>query len=216
MMQSQNDLDTSIQSDSVHILALETSEREEYRNNNEEAEEVRYDAVLVPHPGVNVDGVRLKDENARVNDIATTKTSSILTRFKEHTINQQRRFTNSDKNSTHNQREDDTSITITNSADNTNTTTAQREASSSCAICLTYYSPSDVISWSSTDCCTHVFHRDCIVEWLVQMGKIKSAFRSFSEVNPKDEELLDYGLECACCRAEFISKDVLLSEKQSV
>lgn len=48
------------------------------------------------------------------------------------------------------------------------------------------------------------------------MGKIKSAFRSFSEVNPKDEELLDYGLECACCRAEFISKDVLLNEKQSV
>ncbi len=40
----------------------------------------------------------------------------------------------------------------------------------SCAICLMDYEPSERISWSSNPECTHVFHEDCVVNWLVSLG----------------------------------------------
>jgi hypothetical protein len=51
----------------------------------------------------------------------------------------------------------------------------------SCAICLTEYVEGDEICWSpSNDDCHHVFHRQCILEWLYRHD------------------------ECPCCRNDFL------------
>lgn len=56
-----------------------------------------------------------------------------------------------------------------------------------CAICLVSYSPGDAATWASNPQCVHVFHRDCIAEWLLK----------------KDEPL------CPCCRREFVPASML-------
>lgn len=50
-----------------------------------------------------------------------------------------------------------------------------------CAICLTEYQDGDEICWSHNNRCYHVFHRDCILEWLLRQD------------------------ECPCCRLNFLS-----------
>lgn len=77
-----------------------------------------------------------------------------------------------------------------------------------CAICLAEFEPSERVSWSSNPNCTHVFHSDCVVEWLVSLGRTKSKHVRFSE-EPNEAQLLKYQLECPCCRQAFI-----LAEKE--
>ena len=88
-----------------------------------------------------------------------------------------------------------------------------------CAICLGEYKPSDSISWSSNPECTHVFHRECIVRWLDTLGKKRCSDNhgifgrldvlGGGEIPAKD--LLNYRLECPCCRQEFVSRLVVES-----
>lgn len=59
--------------------------------------------------------------------------------------------------------------------------TESRLVPPTCAICLLNYEPGCYVSWSSN--CIHVFHRDCILMWLLK----------------KEEPL------CPCCRQEFVS-----------
>lgn len=51
-----------------------------------------------------------------------------------------------------------------------------------CAICLCSYEIGETIVWSSNNSCHHVFHYECILQWLVKMRK---------------------GTPCPCCRQEF-------------
>jgi len=62
-----------------------------------------------------------------------------------------------------------------------------RVVPNSCIICLNSYEPGCYVSWSSDKECCHVFHRDCILMWLLK----------------KDEPL------CPCCRREFIPEAFL-------
>ena len=57
----------------------------------------------------------------------------------------------------------------------------------SCAICLERYRPGCIVSWSSNNECPHVFHRDCILLWLLDKEK----------------------WECPCCRGEFVRESVV-------
>lgn len=72
-----------------------------------------------------------------------------------------------------------------------------------CTICLMEYEISERVSWSSNKDCTHVFHEDCVIHWLVSLGRTKSKMLRFSE-DPTEAQLLNYDLECPCCRQEFI------------
>jgi hypothetical protein len=77
-----------------------------------------------------------------------------------------------------------------------------------CAICLGEYAPSETITWSSNPDCTHVFHQECIIKWLNTLGRKSPKYHLFS-ADPSVSQLLNYQLECPCCRQEFIGKVVL-------
>jgi hypothetical protein len=68
-----------------------------------------------------------------------------------------------------------------------------------CAICLDVYAVSDVVTWSSNPCCTHSFHRDCILNWLLIQGNNRPNARARPQVTKDDRSLL-----CPCCRVPFI------------
>jgi len=72
-----------------------------------------------------------------------------------------------------------------------------------CAICLSEYEECDRVCWSSNIECSHVFHEDCILQWLISSGKKRSMSQYFTR-NPTDEELLKNEF-CPCCRQDFIS-----------
>ena len=65
-----------------------------------------------------------------------------------------------------------------------------------CAICLEEYAASDIVCFSANPKCPHDFHEPCITKWFVSIGRSRS-------VCPKN--MINYELECPCCRQEFIS-----------
>jgi hypothetical protein len=72
----------------------------------------------------------------------------------------------------------------------------RRVPNASCAICLEEYEASDVICFSANPKCPHDFHEPCITKWFVSIGRS----RSFCPKN-----MINYQLECPCCRQEFVS-----------
>ena len=92
----------------------------------------------------------------------------------------------------------------------------KRDVPVHCAICLMEYTPTERICWSSNPECTHVFHEDCIMNWLIYCGRIKSKLvRSPVEGCYTEEQLLNYKLECPCCRQEFVWKEAVKEVDES-
>mmetsp|Transcript_36902 Transcript_36902/g.77389 ORF Transcript_36902/g.77389 Transcript_36902/m.77389 type:complete len:211 (-) Transcript_36902:290-922(-) len=92
-----------------------------------------------------------------------------------------------------------------------------------CAICYEEYALADRICHSSNPKCKHVFHERCMVDWLVSLGWMKSKNDSISErrllskvhESPMDDaDLLNYDLECPCCRQNFVDKSMLFDDVQ--
>ncbi|KAL7531262.1 hypothetical protein ACHAXR_003941 [Thalassiosira sp. AJA248-18] len=95
--------------------------------------------------------------------------------------------------------------------------TEKRAAPIFCAVCLMEFSITERICWASNSACTHVFHEDCILQWLIYLGRKRSKRHTFPR-NPSDKKLLDYDLACPCCRQDFISKNLIFApeEEESV
>jgi len=84
-----------------------------------------------------------------------------------------------------------------------------------CAICLSEYETCDRVCWSSNTDCSHVFHEDCILQWLISSGKKRSMNEFFSR-HPTDEKLLKNEF-CPCCRQDFICvRPALIGGEESV
>ena len=62
-----------------------------------------------------------------------------------------------------------------------------------CAVCLSEYRVGDVVTWSSNRDCTHAFHRECVVGWLIKM-------------QPETP--------CPCCRQEFTDLEEIRKEQK--
>ena len=78
-----------------------------------------------------------------------------------------------------------------------------REVPNSCAICLIEYEVSDIVSWSANPQCPHIFHEQCIAKWFLSLGRLQT----ICDISLEDEcakNVLNYRLECPCCRQDFI------------
>ncbi|KAL3767397.1 hypothetical protein ACHAW5_007657 [Stephanodiscus triporus] len=84
-----------------------------------------------------------------------------------------------------------------------------------CAVCLAKYEISDRVCWSSNSECSHMFHEDCMLKWLVALGRKRSKRKRFPE-NPSEKKLLDYDLTCPCCRQDFISRNEIIEAEENV
>jgi Ring finger domain len=60
-----------------------------------------------------------------------------------------------------------------------------RQAPGFCTICLCTYEVNDDVVWSSNAECPHVFHRDCMLSWLLKLHR-------------------GDGPLCPCCRRDFL------------
>jgi hypothetical protein len=67
-----------------------------------------------------------------------------------------------------------------------------------CAICLGEFLDKEKVSWSSNPRCFHVFHQECIFDWLV-MNQKENQRKPMKR--KKDKSLLS----CPCCRQSFVS-----------
>lgn len=83
-----------------------------------------------------------------------------------------------------------------------------------CAVCLDSYEITDQVCWASNKECSHVFHADCILQWLISSGKKKSMDQIF-EKHPSDAKLIQYR-QCPCCRQDFISVPDMREREASV
>ena len=94
----------------------------------------------------------------------------------------------------------------------------RRSAPNGCAICLSAFEPQHHITWSSNDKCKHVFHKDCILDWLQASGGRHLRRRRRLEQRGQqrgDNSIVHYSnnpllkitkfpMLCPCCRQVFV------------
>jgi hypothetical protein len=76
-----------------------------------------------------------------------------------------------------------------------------------CAICLLPYVPGNYVTWSSNEACRHVYHRDCILTWLLRKDDGRAVVGGGSDNVEEDGRGRRY--LCPCCRGEFVSSSLL-------
>ena len=155
----------------------------------DENDNVEYTHVMIPLPGHNFDCV----------DVSSCDEAEEEPNGKEEKKSRVRLFGGKDKLKD----VKEYPIFATEKEETTKVKGGIRSCSIFCAICLAEYEPTERVSWSSNPDCTHVFHEDCVVSWLVSLGRTKSKQVRFSE-EPTEAQLLNYQLECPCCRQAFI------------
>mmetsp|Transcript_14562 Transcript_14562/g.26267 ORF Transcript_14562/g.26267 Transcript_14562/m.26267 type:complete len:495 (-) Transcript_14562:100-1584(-) len=165
-----------------------------------------YTHVQIPFPGYDSHGKKAKEKKP----IPEGTTKSHWRLFPTFFQTKVQVVDNQPKNQEKNQADDDDDD---NDA-NVRSSTERRNVPAFCAICLGEYSPSEPISWASNPDCTHVFHQECIVKWLNTLGRKTSKYQRFSDDPPSVVQLLNYGLECPCCRQDFICKKLILEEEE--
>jgi hypothetical protein len=91
-----------------------------------------------------------------------------------------------------------------------------------CAICLGHFEVGDKVSWSSNPSCQHVFHDDCIKDWLMASGRkhLKRQRReqrrtgNLSYTSDPVAKITGFPMLCPCCRQAFIMPDEEDSEDE--
>lgn len=84
---------------------------------------------------------------------------------------------------------------------------ASREVPNGCAICLSEFEVEDRVTWSANAECLHVFHEDCLLKWMLSVGR-KSREQQLNDANSQQdavEAATDFPMLCPCCRQQFIS-----------
>lgn len=88
-----------------------------------------------------------------------------------------------------------------------------RRVPNGCAICLGRFKPGDLVTWSNNQNCCHVFHNECILDWLIASGR--KAMRRQRRMEDTTElryvnnpllKITNFAMPCPCCRQEFMLK----------
>jgi hypothetical protein len=83
-----------------------------------------------------------------------------------------------------------------------------RRVTNGCAVCLCEYEKGDRVTWASNSDCTHVFHEECILNWLLASGRKKQRRR---HNNPREStgdpirDVTTFPMICPCCRQQYVS-----------
>jgi hypothetical protein len=172
-------------------------------SNPKAAAAVEYTHVSLPLPGYDIEGMsvcRLEGKEDRPADGEASTPSSKANKWK---------LTSLFRRTVDDGKEKETEPTTVKNESNQHKMTEKRSVPIFCAICLDEYKIFNRVCWASNPECSHVFHEDCILQWLISLGKKKL-------INPTDERLLKY-LLCPCCRQNFVSvKPVLRSNDECV
>jgi len=194
---SQETLDEANQSRATTNYDIEASgESSTERSSSEEA---KYTHICIPLPGYNKDGMRKPKKKPTANSGPKNKRVfgvALIRRESNDANKQTKELSESDV-------EDDATLV----KDDTQQKNDRREVPIFCAVCLGEYETTDRVCWSSNTACTHVFHHDCIFQWLKASGKRASKQQRFSE-NPTVKQVMNFAMECPCCRQSFIDKSV--------
>ena len=158
--------------------------------------ETEYTHVLIPCPGM-----MMQCPSSRSSSSSSSSSSSDA---------------NADASSSPLASKENNNIMSTTTTSTTTATTPPRTraASKNCPICLSTYEPHDSICYSSNSECTHVFHCECIIRWFVEMGRQNNAIVIRHGTKLLDESaLLDYALNCPCCRQPFVTQNDVSNKK---
>jgi hypothetical protein len=96
-------------------------------------------------------------------------------------------------------------------ADSLNGCVQYRSYANSCSICLCHFEKDEEVAWSSNTTCSHVFHSDCIQDWLMVAGykHYKRQVRLFRKGKLSSQpdhlqSILTAPMECPNCRDAFL------------
>mmetsp|Transcript_31768 Transcript_31768/g.54161 ORF Transcript_31768/g.54161 Transcript_31768/m.54161 type:complete len:400 (-) Transcript_31768:327-1526(-) len=197
------------QDEANHFTLQEKYEEEEVSNaSNDDTEastetsnseeEANYTHLCLPLPGYNKNGLRKpkKKKSSSYTPDNNNRIGLVLFRRQKKDASKQTKELSGE--------DDDAEVTeqdITQQKDD------RREVPIFCAVCLGEYETSERVCWSSNTECTHVFHHDCMLQWLKSLGKRACKQQRFSE-NPSVQQVMNYTMECPCCRQSFIDKSV--------
>jgi hypothetical protein len=187
---------------SIEPSSIEPSSIEPSSSSEEEAsinEEANYTHICVPQPGYNKNGLRKlkkkpKSSNSTPENTPQRMMCLILSRKKKDANTQAKELSEIED---HDAEDDDTM----------QRKDEKRQVSIFCAICLGEYESNEKVCWSSNMECTHVFHHDCMLQWLKSLGKRVCRQQRFSE-HPSVKQVLNFSIECPCCRQSFIDRSV--------
>jgi len=160
--------------------------------------EANYTHVCLPLPGYNKNGLRKPKKKKSSSSTPDNNSRIGLVLFR-------RQKKDSSKQTKELSGEDDDAKVIEQDA--TQQKDDRREVPIFCAVCLGEYETSERVCWSSNTECTHVFHHDCMLQWLKSLGKRACKQQRFSE-NPSVQQVMNFTMECPCCRQSFIDKSV--------
>ena len=156
--------------------------------------------ICLPHPGYNKYGIRKLKKKPKPNtDEPANKQRMHLVLFRNN-----KNPVSKDRQAKEISGEEDDDSDVEN---NTRSKDDRREVPIFCAVCLGEYEVGEKVCWSSNTECTHVFHHDCMKNWLEASGKRASKHQRFSE-NPTRRQVLNFSMECPCCRQAFVDKTV--------
>jgi hypothetical protein len=88
------------------------------------------------------------------------------------------------------------------------TVKTKRDCDGGCAICLSQFDPRDQVTWSANRDCHHVFHSDCILQWLLALGRKERKRRlRYPERSTGDplKDVVNFRMKCPCCRQQFVN-----------
>ena len=93
-----------------------------------------------------------------------------------------------------------------------------RQVTNCCAICLGSFSTGGTLCWSSNPQCQHIYHQECILDWLEASGKKYMKQKRKEMVQNSDqveldpywkmdpaERVISFPMNCPCCRQSFVA-----------
>jgi len=208
----------------------------EHVKDSSDNDEPSYTHVLLPYPGVGLlDGLLCIEETSQdellTSDESNSSSDGTNDSSSDESVQQAKRkwpfrckhTPRRNEDETHNNHNDNNNNNNKNSTEilaiqpennkpTTRHTQRRRQVPIFCSICLSEFDLHQQICWSSNPECTHAFHSDCMIQWLVALGRKHSTTKRFTS-NPTERQLVEhYELQCPCCRQEFV-KSAFIEKK---